>query len=32
VRASGKLNGYKFVAYANRVKVDGQPFNQLTLN
>ena len=32
VRASGKLDGYKFVAHANRVKVDGQPFNQLTLN
>ena len=32
VQASGKLDGYKFVARAKRVKVDGQPFNQLTLN
>jgi hypothetical protein len=32
VRASGKLDGYKFVANAKHVKVDGQPFNQLTLN
>ena len=32
VRASGKLDGYRFVAHAKYIKVDGQPFNQLTLN
>lgn len=31
VQASGKLDGYKFLAYASRVKVDGRPFSRLTL-
>jgi hypothetical protein len=32
VRATGELDGLTFVAYASRVKIDGRPFNQLSLN
>ena len=30
VRATGRLDGMKFEAYANRVKIDGRPFNKMS--
>jgi hypothetical protein len=32
IQASGKLDGLKFVALAKRIKIDGQPFNKVSLN
>ena len=31
VRATGKLDGLEFVAYTSRARIDGRPFNQLSI-